>query len=305
MSENAGDPVVVGVDGSASARSAVRLAAREAAARDRQLRVVHAFIWPLLHAPVATLPQGPPGGGLRQQADRILAEAVAEAEEEVPGLAVEGLVMDGTAAAVLLHEARRAALIVLGTRGLGGFSGLVIGSTAVQLAEYASCPVLVARGEERLAGPIVVGVDGSELSDLAIGFAIDEAARRRTDALAVHAYLHPVSIEPGDVVPLVYEEESLKGEEERLLAESLAGWRERYPDVPVRRKVVRGSAGRVLVEESKAAQLVVVGARGRGGFAGLLLGSVSHGVLHHAHCPVAVVRHRDSRGDSWTETVSS
>ncbi|HEX2771765.1 MAG TPA: universal stress protein [Micromonosporaceae bacterium] len=290
MSENAGDPVVVGVDGSASALDAVRLAVRAAAARHRPLRVVHAFIWPLLHAPVGPPPLGPSSGGLRHQAERILAEAVAEAEKEAPGLSVQGLVADGTAAAVLLHEARRAALIVLGTRGLGGFGALVIGSTAVQVAEYATCPVLVARGEERTSGPIVVGVDGSDMSDLAIGFAVEEAARRGAEVLAVHAYLHPVPIEPGDVVPMVYDEDALKSEEERLVAESLAGWSERYPDVPVRRKIDRGSAGRILVEESKAAQLVVVGARGRGGFAGLLLGSVSHGVLHHAHCPVAIVR---------------
>lgn len=294
MSEKAGDPVVVGVDGSASALHAVGLAARAAVARHRPVRVVHAFIWPLLHAPVGPPPVGPADGGLRHQAERILAEAVAEAEKQAPGLSVQGIVADGTAAAVLLHEARRAALIVLGTRGLGGFGGLVIGSTAVQVAEYATCPVLVARGEERTSGPIVVGVDGSDLSDLAIGFAIDEAARREAEVLAVHAYLQPAAIEPGDVVPVVYDEEALKSEEERLVAESLAGWCERYPDVPVRRKVVRGSAGRVLVEESKAAQLVVVGARGRGGFAGLLLGSVSHGVLHHAHCPVAIFRHRAS-----------
>jgi nucleotide-binding universal stress UspA family protein len=292
MSEYAGDPVVVGVDGSASALDAVRLAAGAAAARHRPLLVVHAFIWPLLPAPVGPPPIGPQEGGLRHQAERLLAEAVAEAEKTAPGLSVEGLVADGTAAAVLLHEARRASLIVLGTRGLGGFGGLVIGSTAVQVAAHATCPVLVARGVGHPGGPIVVGVDGSELSDMAIGFAIEEAARRGSELVALHAYRYPASLEPGDVVPLVYDENALESDEGRLLAESLAGWSDRYPDVPVRRRVVRGSAHRALVEESKAAQLVVVGARGRGGFTGLLLGSVSHGVLHHAHCPVAIVRHR-------------
>jgi nucleotide-binding universal stress UspA family protein len=291
MSEHAGDPVVVGVDGSASAVDATRIAAGFATERHRPLRVVHAFIWPLLHAPVGPAPLGPKEGGLRHQAERILAEAVAEAERAAPGLSVEGVITDGTAAAVLLHEARRAALIVLGTRGLGGFGGLVIGSTAVQVATHASCPVLVVRGVSRVEAPVVVGVDGSELSDLAIGFAIEEAARRGTDVVAVHAFRYPVSLQPGDMVPLVYDEDALESDEGRLLAESLAGWCERYPDVRVGRKVVRASAVRVLVEESKTAQLVVVGARGRGGFAGLLLGSVSHGVLHHADCPVAIVRH--------------
>lgn len=291
MTENAGDPVVVGVDGSASSRDAVRLAARAAAERRRPLRVVHAFIWPLLHAPVGPSPFGPESGGLRHQAEQLLAEAVAEAEKAAPEVTVEGAVVDGAAASVLLHETRRAALMVLGNRGLGGFGSLVIGSTAVQVAAHASCPVLVARGEPHPDGPVVVGVDGSELSGLAIGFAMEEAARRGAELVAVHAFLHPVSLQPGDIVPLVYDEDELQTDEARLLAESLAGWCERSPDVPVRRRVVRGSANRVLVEESKTAQLVVIGARGRGGFAGLLLGSVSHSVLHHAHCPVAIVRH--------------
>jgi len=290
MAENAGD-VVVGVDGSASSSDAVRLAARLAAERRRPLRVVHAFIWPLLRAPLGPSPYGPESGGLRHQAERVVAEAVAEAEKAAPNIGVAGALVDGAAASVLLHEARRAALIVLGTRGLGGFGGMVIGSTAVQVAAHASCPVLVARGERDPNGPVVVGVDGSDVSDLAIGFAMEEASRRGAELVAVHAFLHPVSLQPGDIVPLVYDENALETDEGRLLAESLAGWRDRFPDVPVRRKVVRGSAGRVLVEESKGAQLVVVGARGRGGFAGLLLGSVSHGLLHHAHCPVAIVRH--------------
>jgi nucleotide-binding universal stress UspA family protein len=290
MAENAGD-VVVGVDGSASSSDAVRLAARLAAERRRPLRVVHAFIWPLLRAPLGPSPYGPESGGLRHQAERVVAEAVAEAEKAAPNIGVAGALVDGAAASVLLHEARRAALIVLGTRGLGGFGGMVIGSTAVQVAAHASCPVLVARGERDPNGPVVVGVDGSDVSDLAIGFAMEEASRRGAELVAVHAFLHPVSLQPGDIVPLVYDENALETDEGRLLAESLAGWRDRFPDVPVRREVVRGSAGRVLVEESKGAQLVVVGARGRGGFAGLQLGSVSHGLLHHAHCPVAIVRH--------------
>ncbi|WP_423790822.1 universal stress protein [Micromonospora cathayae] len=283
-------PVVVGVDGSETALDAVRLAVREAAIRGRSLRVVHAFVWPLLGVPLGPVPDGPAGGGLRNQAERIVAEAVAEAGKVAPEVPVTGVVVDGPPTPVLLAEARDADLVVLGNRGLGGFAGLLLGSSAVQVGAYAECPVLVARGEHRADGPVVVGVDGSELSDLAVGFAVEEAARRGTELVAVHTWLHPVPLGPGDVLPLVYDLDALAAEEERVLAEAVAGWSTRYPEVPIRQRLVRGNASRVLVEASKEAQLVVVGARGRGGLAGLLLGSVSHAVLHHAHCPLAIVR---------------
>ena len=139
--------VVVGVDGSEPALRAVRLAATEAARRQRPLRVVHGFIWPLLHVPVSPAPDAPPGGGLRHQAEELVEAAVAEAEATVPGLSISGEIIDGEAAAVLVGESPTAALIVLGDRGLGGFSALVVGSVAVQVAAYADCPVLVARGD--------------------------------------------------------------------------------------------------------------------------------------------------------------
>ncbi|MEV0330230.1 universal stress protein [Micromonospora echinospora] len=291
MSDRPGAPVVVGVDGSTSARDAVRVAVREAAARNRSLRVVHAFVWPLLGVPLGPSPDGPPEGGLRNQAARIVTEAVAGAGKVDPEVPVSGVVVDGAPTAVLLAESRDAALVVLGSRGLGGFAGLLIGSSAVQVSAHATGPVLVVRGEPRADGPVVVGVDGSELSDLAVGFAVEEAARRGTELVAVHAWLHPAPLGPGDVLPLVYDLDALAAEEERVLAQAVAGWAERYPDVPIRRRLVRGAPARALVEESESAQLVVVGARGRGGLAGLLLGSVSHAVLHHGRCPVAVVRH--------------
>jgi nucleotide-binding universal stress UspA family protein len=161
----------------------------------------------------------------------------------------------------------------------------------VQVSAHADCPIVVALGdEERHAGPVVVGVDGSPLSDLAIGFAVEEAALRGAELVAVHAWNQPVSTGPGDMMPLVYDEEALRSDEERVFAESVAGWSERYPEVPVTR-IVRGRPARVLVAESETAQLVVVGALGRGGFTGLILGSVSQAVLHHSHCPLAIVRH--------------
>ncbi|MFC0032135.1 universal stress protein [Micromonospora chaiyaphumensis] len=290
MNSANGAAVVVGVDGSEPALKAVRLAAQEAARRQRPLRVVHGFIWPLLRVPVSPPAGAPPGGGLRHQAEELVATAVAEAESAAPGLRVSGEIIDGEAAAVLLGESPTATMIVLGDRGLGGFAALVVGSVAIQVASYADCPVLVARGTPRPAGPVVVGVDGSARSQAAVDFAAEEAAVRGTRLHAVHAYTHPASSGPGDMQPLVYEESELRGEEDQVLTGSLIGLAERRPEVPVTRAVTHARPVAALVEASREAQLLVVGRRGRGELTGLLLGSVSQGVLHRADCPVAVVR---------------
>lgn len=293
MTINAGAPVVVGVDGSAAALDAVRVAVREAEYRQRPLRVVHAFIWPLTGAPLTPVPGAPVTAGLRNQAEQYVTEAVEQARKIAPDLRITGVVVDGAPTPVLVEEARGAVLTVLGHRGLGGFAGLLLGSVTVQVAARAQSPVMVVRGEARADGPVVVGVDGSELSTKAVAFAFEEADRRDASLVAVHAWLFPTPVGPGDILPLVYDLDAAEGEEERTLAESIAGFADRYPQVPVRHRVVRGSPGRVLVEASKGAQLVVVGAHGRGAFGGLLLGSVSHAVLHHGHSPLVIVRHGD------------
>jgi nucleotide-binding universal stress UspA family protein len=287
--------VVVGVDGSPAALAAVRLGAAEAALRRRPLRLVHAFVWPVLHVDVAPPPGGPLQGGLRHQAERLLDEAVSVARSAAPDVPVTGTMIDGQASAVLCRETAGADLLVLGHRGLGGFTGLLVGSVAVQVSSYAACPVLIARGKGH-DGPVVVGVDNSAHSRLALGFAIEEAARRDAECRAVHAFRHPVSTGPGDMMPLVYDTEALRGEADRELAESIAGWSDRYPNVPVIRRIVHGSAAPTLIEESATAQLIVVGARGLGGFAGLVLGSTSQAVLHHSDCPTVVVRDGNAPG---------
>jgi nucleotide-binding universal stress UspA family protein len=282
-------PVIVGVDGSPSALRALRLAVREAAYRHLPLRVVHAFVWPLMPVPLGPSPAGPPEGGLRHDAERIVDEAIREAATHNAGVPVTGEVITGAAAPILVEESRHASMLVLGDRGLGGFTGLLVGSVAVQVAAHAHCPILVARGIEH-AGPVVVGVDGSPTSDLAIDFAMAEANLRGTELLAIHTWTHPVSTGPGDMQPLVYDLDEVTNEETRVLAEAIAGRCDRYPDLKVNVQVLHGHAGRALVHASAEAELVVVGARGRGGLAGLLLGSVSQAVLHHADCPVAIVR---------------
>jgi nucleotide-binding universal stress UspA family protein len=277
-------PVVVGVDGSASAYRAVEWAAGEAHRRGVRLRLVRAFSW--------TTADHPTGWVARYRDEmldvsrRQVARAVRVAADTRPDVEAESQVEIGAPIEVLSSEARRAQLLVLGDRGLGEVAGLVLGSVAVSLAARGACPVVVVRGERAGAdGPVVVGVDGSPVSEAALAFAFDAAAARGVDLVAVHAW-SPTAIDE-ELASLVEWDASA---ESAVLAERLAGWGQKYPQVAVRRTVVRDGAVRALVTASAGAQLVVVGSRGRGNAAGLLLGSVSHGVLHGAHCPVAVVR---------------
>ena len=278
--------IVVGVDGSPSALDAVRWAAREAGRRGQSLRLVHA----------TRMPPGLPGAldpGLvvdvmRDQGRHALAEARDAAEDA--GVSASVVLESDPVVPVLVEESRSASLLVLGTRGLGGFTGLLIGSTAVSLAGRAHCPVVVVRGEVPAAGPVVVGVDGLPDADGAVAFAFAEASAQGADVVAVHVWHDP----PADAVllghPTPPDFELAQQRAYETLAERLAGWQEKYPDVHVTREVVRDHPSRALLRYAEGARLVVVGSRGRGGFRGLVLGSTSQHLLHHAPCPVAVVR---------------
>lgn len=288
--------VVVGVDGSASGLAAVEVAAREARLRGAELRVVHAFLWPAMHPPPWPLPLGPPASGVRNMVEHLVAEAVARAKTAEPEVPVSHAVVTGEPLAVLEAQSRAAELVVVGSRGMGGFAGLLAGSTAVHLVVHGRCPVLVVREEPRADGPVVVGVDGSAAGEKAVGFAFAEAALYGAGLVAVHAWTvrtAPMPAAREASVRYTNRPAALAQGEERVLAEALAGHRERYPDVTVLQEVVHRGAREALIEASRTARLMVVGARGRGGFAGLLLGSVSQALLHHAHCPVAVVRGAD------------
>jgi nucleotide-binding universal stress UspA family protein len=288
-------PVVVGVDGSASALGAVRWAAVEADRRGAPLRLVTAFSW--------EPDRGHPGRGehyreelLERARQHLVADAVTAAERAVPGLDVSSEVMVGFPIGTLYDETARAQLLVLGTRGLGGVTGLLAGSVAVALSAHAACAVVVVRGEDRdpfSPEPVVVGVDGSPNSEAAVGFAFRAAAARKVGLVAVHAWADAM-IDPQ--VAALLDWAALEDDQRTLLSGRLAAQTEEHPEVPVTRLLVRAGATHALVEQSKDAQLVVVGSRGRGNAAGLVLGSVSHGVLHRSHCPVAVVR-RDTTGD--------
>lgn len=287
--------MLVGVDGSESARAALALGVREARRHDLPLRLVHAFLWPLLRVPVGPPPGGPPDAGLRAQAERVLADALAQASALDPTLPVSGEVVTGATAPVLLAEAGRAALTVVGSRGLGGFVGLLVGSVAAQVAAHAPGPVLVARGRLEADGPVVVGVDGSESAGAALEFALAEAKVRGADLVAITTWYGRLPARTVERLPLIYDASDVTAECGRVLGRAVTEARARLPEadeVTVRQEVRHGRAARTLVEASRDAQLMVVGARGRGGFAGLRLGSVSQAVLHHAECPVAIVRPR-------------
>lgn len=285
--------IVAGVDGSEQALEAVRWATRDAASRPGSvLRIVTARATAIEPIPVEGYSRSEYQRVALADAEDRLDAATSVARAIAPDLDVERATTEGTPRKVLLEESGQADLLVLGHRGHGGFVGLLTGSVAVAVTAGASCPVVVVRNsaaDDR--APVVVGVDGSPLSEAALGFAFDIAARRQVPLIAVHTWMD-LTIEPA-VVPMVNLEEVLEQERE-VLAQRLAGWSEKYPDVEVRRRIARDQPGRTLVEQSHNAGLVVVGARGRGAVAGTVLGSVSQTVLHHAQCPVAVVR---TRGD--------
>ncbi len=283
-------PILVGADGSECSVDAVRVAATEAALRRRKLRIVHAFIWPTVRVAVPPGAIRPSVGELRHAAERLLTAAADEAHKAAPDVPVETAVVVGAAVPVLLRESQHAELLVLGDRGLGGFGSLVLGSVAVHCVAHAACPVLVVRGERHADGPVVVGVDGSATSADALQYAAEEAERRNAELVVVHAWLRPVSSGAGDMLPLVYDPSSLEEEGRTVLNEALAGTVKHHPGLDPRAELLHGAAGELLAERSRQAQLLAVGARGRGAFAGLLLGSVSQYVIHHAACPVLVVR---------------
>ncbi|OLF16379.1 universal stress protein [Actinophytocola xanthii] len=281
-------PVVVGVDGSVAALGAVSWAAEEARRRGAPLRLVYAFELPFRYPP-GVVEQDSLRDALRREKDGYLEAARAQALQTAPDLGIEAVTVDGTAVEVLVRESETAAVVVVATRGHGGFTGLLLGSTSVGLAGRAHCPVVVVRGASD-GGPVVVGVDGTPVGEAAIAFAFEQAAALGTDLVAVHSWTDPALANALAAGYLAVDFGLLEEQATVVLAERLAGWQEKYPQVRVTRQLVRDHPTRALLHYADRARLVVVGSRGRGGFAGLVLGSTSQHLMHHAACPVAVVR---------------
>lgn len=292
---NGEHPVVVGVDGSESALHAVRWAAREAVRRNAPLRLVHVcHLAPVRHPRQISAPPEY-HAALLEQGRHWLTEATQAARHAAPDSLVTADIHDGVASHVLVGESKTAQLLVLGSRGLGGFASLLVGSVAVTVSAHAHCPVVVthsgtANGVPPESGHIVVGVDGSELSDAAMTFACEAAAARGVPLVAVHTWFDIDVSATWARLPSTIDWDFLQTEEERDLVERVGAWQAKFPNVEIRPLVVRDRPGRALLKHAAGAQLVVVGSRGRGAFVGLGLGSVSQALLHHAECPVAVVR---------------
>ena len=289
--------IVVGVDGSPSAETAVRWAAHAAAMRNLPLTLVNVIdtpSWDLiaLGGPVAALPSAP-SQRQQEQSDRIIADAttvVRASTEPDARPRVETEVFFAGAVPTLVEVSRDAHLVVVGSRGQGRLRRVLLGSVSTGLIHHAHCPVAVIREEAPSALqpwtlPVVLGIDGSPASELATAIAFDEASFRGVELVAVHAWS---SGGVDDVDSSAWA--ALSDRAEEALAERLAGWHDRYPDVRVRRRLVWNHPAHYLLEEAESAQLVVVGSRGRGGFTGMLLGSVSTAVVHGAPIPVIVAR---------------
>jgi nucleotide-binding universal stress UspA family protein len=285
-------PVVVGLDGSKTATHAVQWAAEEAARRKTGLVITHSCVL----VPARTLdliaPAESYADSVLDEGRQWLTEAAATALKAAPQIEVKTELSAGNAAEQLIGRSASADLLVLGSHGQGGFTGLLAGSTAIAVTTHAHCPVVVIRSTEPdppSNAPVLVGVDGSPASDAALAFAFKAAALRGVALHAVRTWWDLTAETAWQRGLTATNLASIEAAEQRLLAEQVAEHSVAYPDVPVQQLLARDRPARTLVKHSANAQLVVVGTRGRGGFRGLLLGSTSQALIHHAHCPVGVV----------------
>lgn len=283
--------VLVAVDGSPESDAAVRWAAREAVMRDAAVTLMHVVAPVVVSWPVASL-EGSVNEWQEENAQQVIEQAqktfhASLSDTDLP--VVRSEVQHSAVADTLINASRGAQMVVVGSHGMGALGRVVLGSVSSGLVHHAQCPVAVVHADEAqapdLTSPVLLGIDGSPASEAATALAFDEASRRGVDLVALHAW-SDVGVYP--VVGMYWQQYEDEGHE--VLAERLAGRQEQYPDVHVRRRIVCDRPARSLIDESEQAQLVVVGSHGRGGFKGMLLGSVSTAVAEGAKAPVIVVR---------------
>jgi nucleotide-binding universal stress UspA family protein len=301
-----GDPIVVGYDGSDGSRAAVHWALDEGARRHLPVRLIHVVEHRWRLPATLTTATVALGADLVDQTESMLDKVAAEAKAEAPGVEVTRTVRAGSISGTLCEESGRADMVVLGSRGTGGFAGLPVGSVSVAVATHARCPVVVVRdGAQPSNLPIVVGVEDCVEARLAVGFAFQEAAARAVPLVAIRAWESPTSPWRSDRWPRGLGTDEVELAERNLASAILHESSQPYPSVQVSVHTMRATPTHALEVASRGAQLLVVGCRGAGGFHGLLMGSVSLHVLHHAHCPVAVLRQHAAPPDGAATVTES
>ena len=283
--------ILVAIDGSVESDAAVRWAAHEAAMRHAPITLMHVVLPVVTSWPVPSL-QAEFNEWQEDNARQVIEDAEKTLRADVGAAAVSDLhsqIEHAYVVPALVSASKDAEMVVVGSRGLGAVGRAVLGSTSGGLLRHAHCPVAVIHADEAQAAdrtsPVLLGIDGTPASEAATALAFEEASRRKVDLVALHAW-SDVGVFP--VVGMNWQEYEDEGHE--VLGERLAGWQEQYPDVHVRRRIVCDRPARWLIDESQQAQLVIVGSHGRGGFPGMLLGSVSTAVAEAAKAPVIVVR---------------
>jgi len=290
--------LVAGLDGSPESSAAAEWAAREAELRGLPLKIVH--VWEPVPDPLA---QAPLLGAETQQhwSERIPREAGEGLRRRHPGLEVTVEQVTGTPSDALVDAAKDAELLVLGSRGLSGVGGFLVGSVGLSVVARAELPVVLVRADEQAADgtspvsdtpdrPVVLGLDADAPSDAVIEFAFAEAARRGTSLRVVYGWNLPPYYAYGLALDAGLHDE-LSREETDSLTEALRPWRQKHPEIEVALEPRVGSAADHLVDASREASLVVIGRRIRRNALGAHIGPVAHGVLHHSTAPVAVVAH--------------
>lgn len=282
-------PVVIGVDRSAESQLALRWGVDEAIRRGLDARLVS--VYPASHvSPVMIgLDVVDVDAASATETQRVLDKAVAYASDRLGGDRVTGTCLSGLPARELLAEGTDAELLVVGSRVRGTVWSVVMGSVSCAVAAHATCPVAVVRSfDGEGTKPILVGIDGSPSAEQALHFAFEEADLREVPLDVAHCWQQMDHIDPA--VWLQTTTQEIRGQLSDWLGSTVAAVQEKYPRVVVRQHLLEGSAGLELTAKAKDAGLVVVGSRGHGGVAGLLVGSVSQNLLHHAPCTVVVVR---------------
>ncbi|GAA4283185.1 universal stress protein [Brevibacterium daeguense] len=269
--------IVVGHDDSAESATAVRWAAQLAKASGKELTIVHAWIWPLLTENLGPV-DGVADSGLRNAAKDLLRRAAELAEVAAPGVAVNTALITGQGRTVLSHVSESADLLVVGSRGLGGFLGMLLGSVSLDLISHAGCPVVVIRAEDKPAQPVLVGVDGSEAGlD-----AVDTGVRL---AQAWNAPLEIVHVRRAISARSAQTEEDAQ----QVLDAGVARAREHGGDIEVTSRLIESrTVPRALLEAAQDARIIVLGYQGTGR---RRLGSTAHAVVHHAPGNAAIIRH--------------